>query len=252
MNSLLRIKLIKLNIGPYTFSPGILPTIVTLFFIYVMISMAQWQATKAQYKVNLEEKIAERKNLPAISLDELPRTNDERLFLPVVVNGLYDADKYFLLDNRVVNGRVGYDVYTPLHRADDSVILVNRGFVVQGASRDHLPEVLTPDFEFSVKGLLDNPPSKTVVLADNVNQSNTWPVVLQYLDLEEVKTMLGKPVFDMIIRLDENEEYGFTRVIPALNLFSAKNTGYAFQWYAMTMALIIIYFTVNTKKRERS
>lgn len=223
---------------------------LALFFIYLMLTLGQWQADKAQYKENLEEKIATRKNLPAISLDELPATFDERLYLPIIVRGQYEAEKYFLLDNRVFNGRVGYDVYSSLLLGDGSAILVNRGFLPQGKTRNDLPQFITPAEMVAVKGLLDKAPSKGIVLADNVNQADSWPVILQYLDLEETKSMLDLPLFDMVIRLNENEKYGFAREIPALHLNSAKNRGYAFQWYAMTFALIIIYIVVNTKKRD--
>ena len=214
--------------------------------------MGQWQAGKAQYKDNLVEKIETRKNLSAVSLDELPEAIDDKLYLPVTAYGRYEPAKYFLLDNRIVDGQVGYEVYSPFLLSENSAILVNRGFVPQGATRTDLPEVPTPITDINIKGLLDNPPSKGLVLADNVNQSNTWPVVLQYLDIDEVKSMLGKTaVYEMILRLDENQEFGFKRELPAINLNSAKNTGYAFQWYAMTLALIIIFFVVNTKKREQ-
>jgi len=252
VNNLLRTKLFKLDIGPVTFSPGILPTIATLFFIYLMVTLGQWQAEKARFKVDLEDKVMQRKDLPVVTLDELPQSIDEKIYLPVTAFGRYEAARHFLLDNRILNGKVGYDVYTPLILSDETVILVNRGFIEQGKTREDLPEVITPVQKVSIKGLIDKPPSKTVVLADNVNNSDTWPIVLQYLDIEEIKVTLGIPVYDMIIRLDENEEHGFVREIPALNLRSDKNAGYAFQWYTLTLTLVIIYFVVNTKKRDDS
>lgn len=252
MNNLLRTKLISLDIGPYTFNPGIVPTVVTLFFAYVMISAGQWQFEKAQYKDDLKEKIAARKNLPAVSLDEIPRATEDRLYLPVMVHGKYEQDKYFLLDNRILRGRVGYDIYSPFLMGDGTTVLVNRGFIPQGKTRDDLPEVITPAGPLLIKGLLDKLPPKAIVLAKNANAFKSWPMVLQYMDTEEIKTMLGSPVFEMIIRLDEKEDFGFIREIPALKLDSAMNYGYTFQWYAMTLALIIIYCVVNTKKRDPS
>ena len=62
--------------------------------------------------------------------------------------------------------------------------------------------------------------------------------------------MLGYPVFNMVLWLDKDENHGFERVLPALNLGAAKNAGYAFQWYAMTFALLTIFVVVNFKKRE--
>ncbi len=250
LKRLFQARLVSFNIGAYRFSPGIFPSITTLGFVYLMLFMAQWQAGKAEYKDNLYDKIVARKDLPAISLQELPATDDERLFLPVIINGQYDTEHTFLLDNKILNGRVGYDVYTPLGLSDGRSILVNRGFLPQGRTRQDLPAFETPDEILDVRGLLDNVPSKTLVLADNVNQATSWPVVLQYIDNEELEKILGYPLFNMVLWLDKEENHGFTRTLPALNLNSAKNAGYAFQWYAMTIALLIIYSVVNIKKRD--
>jgi surfeit locus 1 family protein len=247
---LFQARLVSLNIGAYRFSPGVLPSITTLAFMYLMVFMAQWQAGKAEYKNDLYDKIVARKDLPAISMQQLPATEDERMFLPVSINGQYDVERSFLLDNKILNGRVGYDVYTPLKLPDGRSILVNRGFLPQGRTRQDLPVIETPAETLYVKGLMDKIPSKTIVLAEGVNQAKSWPVVLQYIDDKEIEKMLGYPVFNMVLWLDKDENHGFTRTLPALNLGSAKNTGYAFQWYAMTLALFIIYVAVNTKKRE--
>jgi len=250
LKRLFQIRLISFNVGAYRFSPGIFPSITTLAFMYLMVFMAQWQAGKAEYKDNLHDKIVARKDLPAITLQELPATEDERLFLPVILSGQYDTEHTFLLDNKILKGRVGYDVYTPLRLSDGRSILVNRGFLPQGRTRQDLPVFETPGEMINVRGLLDKIPSKTLVLADNVNQATSWPVVLQYIDDKEVENILGYPVFNMVLWLNKDENHGFTRTLPALNLDSAKNAGYAFQWYAMTIALLIIYIAVNTKKRD--
>lgn len=243
-------RLVNFNIGAYRFSAGIVPSITTVILVYVMILMAQWQADKAVYKDDLRNKIVERKNLPAITMQELPTTNDERRFLPVTIEGQYDAKHTFLLDNKILNGQVGYDVYSLLKMSDGQSILVNRGFLPQGRTRQDLPPIETPDKLLNVKGLLDNIPSRTIVLADDVNQSKSWPVVLQYVDVEEIEEILGYPVFNMMLWLDKEENHGFARNLPALSLDSDKNKGYAFQWYALTLALLIIYIVVNTKKRD--
>ena len=148
--------------------------------------------------------------------------------------------------------RVGYDVYTPLKLSDGSAILVNRGFLPLGRTRQDLPKFETLDSRINLTGLLNNPPSKTIVLAENVNEVSTWPVVLQYVDLNEIETVLGYSVFNMVLWLDKEEDDGFRRKLPELNLDSDKNKGYAFQWYAMTVVLLLIYIVVNTKKRNIS
>ena len=252
MKALLHTRLFSFRIGNHVFSPGVLTTLLAVILVYVMISMAQWQAGKAAYLENLRETIESRKDLPAVGMDELPPGIEDRLFLPVVLTGQYDSEHYFLLDNRVHNGEVGYDVYVPLRMAHGGALLVNRGFIAQGRSRQVLPKIDTPAGPVQLKGLLDRPPSKTVVLLDNVHQVIAWPMVLQYIDLDEIQKMLGHGMFDMILWLSADDPHSLVAHQPALILDGAKNSGYAFQWYAMSAALIIIYFLVNTKRRENN
>jgi surfeit locus 1 family protein len=243
-------RLISLKIGGYHFNPGIVLSITTGAILYSMVALGQWQADRAEFKDNLRDTIIARKDLPIISMQELPASEEERLFLPVEAYGRYDVKHHFLHDNKILNGRVGYDVYTPLIMPDGQAMLVNRGFLPLGKTRQDLPAIETPAEQMNVKGLLHRTPSKTIVLADDVNQAKSWPVVLQYVDVDEIEKMLGYPVFNMVLWLDKEENHGFTRTLPALALDSSKNSGYAFQWYAMALALLIIYLVTNTKKRD--
>lgn len=252
MKSLLRVKLISISIAGYTFSPAIFTTLVTALLLYTMNFMGQWQYGKAEYKDNLLEIIAERKNQPEIDFDAVSKKPDEdRRFTPVKFEGIFDQ-RLFLYDNRILQGQVGYDVYSPFILNSGQWILVNRGFVPQGLRRDVLPVVITAEKKLSLRGVLDKIPSKGVILADDLHSAESWPVMLQYIDEDEVSEMLGQPVYDMIFRVSENCEESFKCSIPALNLDSAKNYGYTFQWYAMMLALSIIYLIFNIRKTGNS
>lgn len=251
MKSLFDIRLIDIKLGAYRFNPGVFTSLVTLCLLYLLISLGQWQLFKAEYKDSLQQKILARKDLTPVSMQELPHTDEDRVFIPVITEGNYDNQHQLLLDNRIIGGRAGFDVYTPLLMPDGQHILVNRGWVPQGRTRDMLPQINAPEQALKIRGLLDAAPSRGVLLASNVHSQVKWPMVLQYIDFDEIESMLGYPLFKLILRLDASEEYGYHRELPALNLNSAKNRGYAFQWFAMAIALLIIYFVVNTKKSTR-
>ena len=250
MKSILHARLFKLNIGPFVFTPGIVPTIITLVTMYVMASLGQWQYEKGEYISNLQHTINERKSLPPVSMEELPHEFDDQIFLPVIVSGAFDTEHHFYFDNRIVNGVAGYDIFTPFRTDDGHAILVNRGWLKQGRTRQDLPEFDTDASKVSFKALMDRPPSKDFLLAENVHGNVSWPMVLQYIDTQEISGMLGYEIMPMVLRLDKDADHGFYREIPVLRLDSAKNTGYAFQWYAMLAALLVIYVAVNTKKKD--
>ena len=244
-------RLFSINIASYRFSPGIFSTLVTAAFLYTMMSLGFWQLDRADFKDTLQQKIEQRKNLSAAGLSDLPESSDDRRYLPVKINGIYDTEHSFLLDNKTFKGRVGYHIYTPFKVSESKAILISRGFIELGKSRDVLPEIITIEQAIEIQGLLDLSPSRAIVLAENVQQTERWPVVLQYIDLDEIAKMLGYELYDMVVWLDEranDKSTGFYEYdLPVLNLNATKNNGYAFQWFAMTLALFIIYIVVNTK-----
>ena len=217
-----------------------------------MVSLGLWQYNKGEYINNLQHKINDRRHLSPVSMQELPHELDDQVYMPVIVSGKFDVERHFYFDNRIVNGLAGYDIYTPLRMDDGNTILVNRGWIRQGRTRQDLPEFETASSRVSFKAIVDRPPSKDFMLAENVHDSLAWPMVLQYVDIQEISQMLGYELMPMVLRLDKDEEHGFHREIPVLNLDSAKNTGYAFQWFAMSAALLVIYIAVNTKKNKAS
>lgn len=244
-------RLFSISIASYRFSPGIFSTLITAAFLYTMMSLGFWQLDRADFKDTLQQKIEQRKNLSAVVLGDLPESSDDRRYLPVKIDGVYDTEHSFLLDNKTFKGRVGYHIYTPFKVSESKAILISRGFIELGKSRDVLPEIITVEEAIEIQGLLDLPPSSALVLAENVQQTERWPVVLQYIDLDEIAKILGYELYDMVVWLDEtanDKSAGFYEYdLPVLNLNAAKNNGYAFQWFTMTLALFIIYIVVNTK-----
>src|SRR6185312_11348887 len=76
-----------------------------------------------------------------------------RRFQRVSVAGRYDAMYQFLLDNRINEGRAGYEVLTPLDLDDGRTVLVNRGWVPFSGYREKLPDVsLSPEPRTPVAG----------------------------------------------------------------------------------------------------
>jgi surfeit locus 1 family protein len=249
-NALRQFRLISVNIASYHFNPGLLSTLITAVLLYTMVSLGFWQLDRAEFKDSLQQKIIERKNLSPADFTELPQSEDDRRYYPLKFYGEYDAEHSFLLDNKVLNGQAGYHVFTPVKFDDARFILVNRGFIKLGQSRDDLPVIETPGGRIAFQGVLDLTPPRALLLAENVQETARWPIVLQYIDLDEVAKILDYPLYDMVLWLDKDQAGSLEYDLPTLNLNSAKNNGYAFQWFALTLALLLIYLVVNTKRRN--
>ncbi len=249
IKSIRQYRLVSVRVFSYHFNPGVFSSLITAGFLYIMMSLGFWQLDRAEFKDTLQQNITERKSLSPVSLNALPQSKQNRRYRPVTFIGEYDGEHSLLLDNKTFNGRVGYHVFTPVRINQFKTILVNRGFISQGKTRQHLPELKTPVGKIEISGLLDLTPSHALILADNVQETAQWPVVLQYIDLSEINRLLGVELYDMVLWLNPDETGSFKHDHPVLNLNSAKNNGYAFQWFAMSLALFVIYIVVNTKQK---
>ena len=89
-----------------------------------------------------------------VALARLPGNADWTTlrYRPVVATGEYLSSRQILIDNKVHSGRAGYHVVTPLALADGRIVLVNRGWIAQGASRSELPAAPAPSGVVSVQG----------------------------------------------------------------------------------------------------
>lgn len=244
--------LFTISLGKREFKPALIPTIVTIILLYLLTSLGQWQLRRAEYKENIQHVYNERKDLPPVELALAPRAIDDRSFIPVVTYGSFDIKHQILLDNRVVNHRAGYDVYTPFIKTDGRAILVNRGWIKMGRTRQDLPDISLIEKKENITGMLSVTPSHGLVLSDNANQYNHWPAVAQYIDLDEIQSQLGYELYPMILISDKSHRSTLHREPFIMNMGSAKHLGYAFQWFGLAITLFIIYLVVNTKQAGNS
>lgn len=240
-----------IQIYRYQFKATLIPSIVTFTLLYTMISLGLWQLDRADYKSNLQSMIESKQDAPAIPLNSISKNEDDWLYQPVFTHGQFDNQHQFLLDNQVNNMVAGYNVFTPLMLTQDTAILVNRGWLPIGDNRNTLPVISTDSKQITINGLTVKSPSKGLVLADNVNNYSKSPTVLQYIDINEIKQQLNYKLMPMVLLMNQATQTTFKPVTIKINMRSEKHTGYAFQWFGLSLALFIIYIVVNTKNTKR-
>lgn len=240
-----------IQIKNYHFKATLIPSLVTVSLLYLMISLGFWQLDRADYKANLQSLIESKQGTPSVVLNDLAKDEDNWLYQPVYVSGVFDQSHQILFDNQVNNMVAGYTVFTPLKLTNDLAILVNRGWLPLGSSRSDLPDIFIDNISARIDGLAAHAPSKTLVLSDNANSYEKWPAVLQYIDLQEIQKKLNYKLMPMIIIMNQKEQTQLEPLPVKINMRSEKHTAYAFQWYGLSLTLFIIYIVVNTKKLKR-
>ena len=240
-----------LQIGDYRFAPAFWPTVVFVLLMTLLLSLGLWQMNRAQAKQALVEKRAAGEVAEPLKLSAETQLTPADRYRPAVVTGRFDAAQQWLLDNRIFRGQAGYHVFTPfIPRGENRPsLLVNRGWISVGETREFLPQLPVTDELVSLRGHLDSPASVGLVLGVPPLESIEDRVRLQALDIAGLAEARRLPLLRYALVIDEGEpgglQYDWSPIPP---MGPEKHLGYAVQWFGLAVALLIIYLGVNSRR----
>jgi len=240
----------SIRIGNRSFEPPAWSVAVTALALVAFVSLGYWQLGRAHEKQALVDAFMDLSvqtvDADGLDFDSLARYQHVRL------HGAYDSTRQILLDNMPSSeGRPGYRVLTPLERADGrGWVLVDRGWVPLGASREDLPDVAVGVRQREVSGVLDVLPIPGVRVGPAAAPGSTgWPRVLLFPTEADIETTLGIDVEPRIILLDAGAPDGFERKWrPALGFGPERHLGYAIQWFAFALVAAVLFVALNLRR----
>lgn len=243
-------------------SPWTLPLmmIVAVLMVLAMLRLGVWQLSRAEEKRTIVEQLKIKSKLPAVSINELLASSNflKLRFRGVDLTGRYQADKTVYVDNQVVNGQVGYQVFTPfVIDGSSKSIMIARGFIGIGVSRETLPNVSTPTEQITLTGRLNKPPAQPPLWSDEypVADGARW----QFLPITELMKQLHLDLLPLVVELapiKTNANAGSAGMIQQWSEIDdqwvAKHQGYAFQWFAMAAAFFVtcLVLLIRTTSRK--
>jgi surfeit locus 1 family protein len=228
-----------------SFRPPMLVTLVLFLLASLFTMLGSWQQKRAS-----EKSVIEQQHQAAITLPLESAMQQNHRFSSVTVSGNYDTQRHILLDNQIWQGRAGVYVFSPFYTQEGMTLLVNRGWLPLAADRMTMPEIPTPAHEVVIKGMLNSPPVPGRMLgsADQVT-SEQWPQLVTYLNLSDISSSLDIHLEDWVIQLSESDSDGFEgRQWKPVFLSSSRHKGYAFQWFALVAACIVMWIYFGFRK----
>jgi len=244
-------KLFTLKLGPYRFEPAIWPSVAFLLVFPLLLSLGLWQTNRAGVKQAMVEQRAATEVVAPLSLNQHPSLGDADRYRPARVRGRYFAEQQWLLDNRVHRGQAGYHVFTPfvLEGETRPSLLIHRGWVAVGQSREYLPALPMPEEIVMLSGRLDSPASVGLVVGEVPLKSVESRVLVQSLDIAALAQVRGLDLLRYALVIDEGQPGGLQYDwSPIPQMGPEKHLGYAVQWFGLAVALLIIYVGVNTRR----
>lgn len=160
----------------------------------------------------------------------------------VSVTGTYDASQTILIRQRSFDDGVGFEIVVPLHADDGATYLINRGYVLGGASAADAPPVpAAPSGTVTVVGSVKTP-YRADEAATRVEQVGDYRSV-RALDATVLSDELGVPLAGGYIAASDEQPASGIAVeeidrIPLPELDDGPHLSYAVQWWlfaAMTL-----------------
>src|SRR5512139_1487051 len=241
----------SLRFGNREFAPRAWAFLLTLAGMSLFVALGSWQLGRAHEKQALVDSFMRGADTsvdlgPGVAFDALPRYQHVR------VAGQYEPGRQVLIDNMPSQaGKPGYRVLTPLRRAESArLLLVDRGWVPLGASREALPDVQVAASTRTVSGRLDGLPAPGVRVGEaGVLGDTHWPRVLYFPRQTDLERALGEPVEDRILLLDPSQPDGYERAWrPAMQFGPERHYGYAVQWFAFAIVALVIFVSLSLRR----
>ena len=230
----------------YSFSPKIWSIIVTAAFVFLFIELGNWQLSRADEKNAQQEKLDMLSQQPIIMLPNTRVKLEDFQYREVEIRGEYLPSHTIYLDNKTYKGVAGYHVLTPISLANSSLhVLINRGWVAAGFDRSILPDVPLVQGEVIVTGVVVSPEQRMLQLTDQVIIGAVW----NNLDVQRYQETTGLELQPILVLQQDQLEDGLVRQWDRPDSGSAKNMGYAIQWFSLAATAFIIFLVLNVKRK---
>lgn len=220
-------------------------TLAAVAFCALTVALGNWQLRRAEEREGAQRQLDARAAGPAVALPSRAVDPAQWAWRRVTARGEYVAARTILLDNRVLDGRTGYHVVTPLRLAGTDVhVLVNRGWTPPGPSRSELPRFPTPGGTLTVEGVVTVPPARVFALGDAAPAGPVW----QHLKLERFRDLTGLALLPVVLAQTDGAGDGLVRRLERPDAGADKNRAYALQWYVFAALALVLYVALNVER----
>ncbi len=202
----------------------------------MLFGLSYWQLQRGLEKQHIKELRADSAD---VLIDAAPVNWQAYHFRDVTLEGEWSGQNAFLLENRVKEGQVGFEVLTPFRLAkDQTMLLVNRGWVSDTEKANDKPAI----GHARIRGVIYQPEKGVTlgnaILPDQLS-SAIFPKRSVYIDMELFADVLDYPLESTMLVLDDADPVAYPRLWKAAAMPAEKHFGYAIQWLGLGVTLLV-------------
>lgn len=224
--------------------------LVSLCLLPLLVLLGFWQLDRAEQKQRIVDQYNANQQAAPVGVSEiLGATNLQ--YRSAWLRGNLDASRRVILDNRVKNGRPGYEILEAMAVVGLEVkVLVNRGWVPASLDRNQLPEIADLNGVVQLRGAL----YQTLGgyrLDDGISLVSQWPARVGWISAARAEELFGETFLPYQLRLDQDSPGALHTGWATVSVQPAKHTGYAVQWFVMALVLVIMTIIANSNLADR-
>ncbi|MBT3799381.1 MAG: SURF1 family protein [Porticoccaceae bacterium] len=226
--------------------------LVLMFFLFpLLIFLGFWQLDRADEKSAIVAAFSANQQAAPADVKALLAGGNQQ-YRSAWLTGALDSSRQIVLDNRVKNGRPGYEILEPMSvkglEADGlpQAMLVNRGWVPAPLDRSQLPEVEPVVGEVQVRGFLYHNLRGGYRLDDQITVVRQWPSRVGWISVERAEELFGEPFYEYQLRLDSDSVGSLETGWVTVAVQPEKHTAYAVQWFVMAAVLLVMTLIANS------
>ncbi|MDO8389838.1 MAG: SURF1 family protein [Actinomycetota bacterium] len=212
-----------------------------------MVELGFWQLRRLDERTSFNDRVSAHTHAPVTPLAELlPLSADDAEYRRAEATGRYEPGHEFLVVNVTQAGVTGRNVVSALRLPDDTLVIVNRGFVANGT-----PVPPAPEGTVTVVGRLKH--SQRAVTGQPRDDGSQPLTEIRRVDLGALAQQFDAPVADVYLERLSSEpaEPDSVQAIPFPTLDSGPHLSYAVQWFIFTTCVIVGWvFAVRRHARE--
>lgn len=227
----------RVKLANQIFALNTLWVILTLTAFAILINLSWWQLSRAAEKTGQLAHLAQLQADGAVTPAQLTQLAAADIDgMPLKGKASWLAPYVWLLDNQIVNGRVGYDVIVPVQAVGmPRPLLVNLGWLAGADSRETLPQFDITS-EVVLDGLLRTKVDGLMLLGQNAEDHGQWPMRIQQIDYAELAQQSSLELYPAV--LYQQQASNFIPHYQPVVLSPEKHRGYALQWFLLAVAVV--------------
>ncbi|MCF4166526.1 SURF1 family protein [Zavarzinia compransoris] len=236
------------NPGRRRFRPTLWPTIVTLVVLASLLALGTWQLQRREWKQGLIDALEAHRALPPVELPTTIEDPEAWRYRNVTVTGTFrHADEIHIIAYSAAS-KQGYQIVTPMVRADGSTVLVNRGWIpTENREPETRPESLVAGV-VTVTGMARPGWPQNFFVPDNSPETNTW----FWGDLPAMAKAAHAPdALPLFVEADKTPNPGGLP-IGGQSVVNLRNDHleYAITWYALAVGIFTVYFLYHFRPED--